>query len=50
MHGDTDLYGSVHRVENFDQWPDRVDLAGVSRRDEPGGDRGRPVDRLAGHP
>jgi acyl-homoserine lactone acylase PvdQ len=29
MHGDDDQYGSVHRVENFDKWPDRVDLAGV---------------------
>ncbi|MCP4845008.1 MAG: hypothetical protein GY901_07890, partial [Actinomycetia bacterium] len=29
MHGDTNQYGSVHRVENFDQWPDEVDLAGV---------------------
>lgn len=29
MHGDGTSYGSVHRVEMFDQWPDRVDLAGV---------------------
>ena len=29
MHGDNNPYGSVHRVENFDQWPDEVDLAGV---------------------
>ncbi len=29
MHGDDNQYGSVHRVENFDQWPDEVDLAGV---------------------
>ncbi len=29
MHGDGNQYGSVHRVENFDQWPDQVDLAGV---------------------
>jgi hypothetical protein len=29
MHGDANQYGSVHRVENFDQWPDEVDLAGV---------------------
>jgi acyl-homoserine lactone acylase PvdQ len=29
MHGDDNQYGSVHRVENFDQWPDQVDLAGV---------------------
>lgn len=29
MHGDDNLYGSVHRVENFDRWPDQVDLAGV---------------------
>ncbi|MFP5486789.1 MAG: penicillin acylase family protein [Acidimicrobiia bacterium] len=28
-HGDDNQYGSVHRVEAFDQWPDRVDLAGV---------------------
>lgn len=29
MHGDGTSYGSVHRVEMFDQWPDPVDLAGV---------------------
>ena len=29
MHGDDNLYGSVQRVEGFDQWPDRIDLAGV---------------------
>lgn len=29
VHGDDNLYGSVHRVEAFDQWPDQVDLAGV---------------------
>jgi len=29
MHGDNNQYGSVQRVENFDQWPDQVDLAGV---------------------
>lgn len=29
MHGDNVHYGSVHRVENFDQWPEPVDLAGV---------------------
>ena len=29
MHGDTTSYGSVHRVQMFDQWPERVDLAGV---------------------
>jgi len=29
MHGDDNQYGSVQRVENFDQWPDQVDLAGV---------------------
>jgi len=29
MHGDGTPYGSVHRVELFDQFPDRVDLAGV---------------------
>lgn len=29
MHGDATSYGSVHRVEMFDQWPDPVDLAGV---------------------
>lgn len=29
MHGDGTAYGSVHRVETFDQWPDQVDLAGV---------------------
>ena len=29
VHGDDNLYGSVHRVEAFDQWPEPVDLAGV---------------------
>jgi hypothetical protein len=29
MHGDNEPYGSVHRVELFDQFPDRVELAGV---------------------
>ena len=29
MHGDDNQYGSVQRVENLDQWPDQVDLAGV---------------------
>ncbi len=29
MHGDSTTFGSVHRVENFDQWPEPVDLAGV---------------------
>lgn len=29
MHGDSNLYGSVHRVENFDQWPDEATLADV---------------------
>ena len=29
MHGDGNPYGSVHRVELFDQFPDQVDLAGV---------------------
>jgi Penicillin amidase len=29
MHGDDNLYGSIQRVEAFDQWPERVDLAGV---------------------
>ena len=29
MHGDGTSYGSVHRVELFDQWPNPVDLAGV---------------------
>lgn len=29
VHGDDNLYGSVHRVEGFDQWPEQVDLAGV---------------------
>jgi hypothetical protein len=29
VHGDDNLFGSVHRVEAFDQWPDPVDLAGV---------------------
>jgi len=29
MHGDDEPYGSVHRVELFDQFPTQVDLAGV---------------------
>ncbi len=29
MHGDDEPYGSVHRVELFDQFPDKVALAGV---------------------
>jgi len=29
MHGDGEFYGSIHRVELFDQFPDKVDLAGV---------------------
>jgi hypothetical protein len=29
MHGDGEPYGSVHRVELFDQFPDQVELAGV---------------------
>ncbi len=29
MHGDNTTFGSVQRVENFDQWPEPVDLAGV---------------------
>lgn len=29
MHGDGTMYGSVHRVELFDQFPAQVDLAGV---------------------
>jgi acyl-homoserine lactone acylase PvdQ len=29
MHSDSTLYGSVHRVENFDRWPDRLELADV---------------------
>lgn len=29
MHSDTELFGSVHRVENLDQWPDRATLADV---------------------
>jgi len=29
MHGDNEPYGSVHRVELFDQFPDKVDLPGV---------------------
>jgi hypothetical protein len=29
MHGDTSPYGSVHRLELFDKFPERVDLAGV---------------------
>ena len=48
MHGDNNQYGSVHRVESFDQWPEQVDLAGVVGRDEPIGDRGRALDGVAG--
>jgi acyl-homoserine lactone acylase PvdQ len=29
MHGDGEQFGSVHRVENFDQWPDTIELADV---------------------
>jgi acyl-homoserine lactone acylase PvdQ len=29
MHSDTNFYGSAHRVENFDQWPDEATLADV---------------------
>ncbi len=29
MHGDDTPFGSVHRVELFDQWPESADLAGV---------------------
>ena len=29
MHGDGTPYGSVHRVQLFDQIPDKIDLAGV---------------------
>jgi acyl-homoserine lactone acylase PvdQ len=29
MHGDGNSYGSVHRVEMFDEWPEQVDLAGT---------------------
>jgi hypothetical protein len=29
MHGDGSPYGSVHRVDLFDQFPEQVDLAGV---------------------
>lgn len=29
MHGDTNLYGSHHRVENFDQWPETAELSDV---------------------
>ncbi len=29
MHGDNNLYGSHHRVELFDQWPEEAELADV---------------------
>jgi len=29
MHGDGNQYGSVHRVEAFDQWPDEAELTDV---------------------
>jgi len=29
MHGDGNQYGSIHRVEGFDQWPDTPELADV---------------------
>lgn len=35
MHGDDEPYGSAHRVEVFDQWPERVlltDVVGVMNR------------------
>ena len=48
MHGDDDPYGSVHRVELFDQFPAQG-LAGRRReRHEPRRDRGRPRPGLAG--
>jgi len=35
MHGDGNQYGSVHRVELFDQWPDEIaltDVVGIMNR------------------
>jgi len=29
MHADNELYGSVHRVEGFDRWPEPAELADV---------------------
>ncbi len=29
MHGDNNQYGSIHRVEGFDQWPDDTELSDV---------------------
>jgi acyl-homoserine lactone acylase PvdQ len=29
MHGDGNQYGSIHRVEGFDQWPDQAELTDV---------------------
>ncbi|HUF98617.1 MAG TPA: penicillin acylase family protein [Ilumatobacter sp.] len=29
MHGDDEQYGSVHRVENLDQWPEQSELTDV---------------------
>jgi acyl-homoserine lactone acylase PvdQ len=29
MHGDGNQYGSVHRVELFDQWPEKIELTDV---------------------
>ena len=47
MHGDDAPFGSVHRVELFDQFPRRVTLADDVERHEPGRDRGRPLARVA---
>ena len=41
MHGDDDPYGSVHRVELFDQFPHAGDAGRRRERDEPRRHRGR---------
>ena len=48
MHGDDEPYGSVQRVEMFDQWPKRAPDHRQRRDHEPSRDRGRALARLAG--
>ena len=48
MHGDDEPYGSVQRVELFDQFPKRPRHRRRGQRDEPRRHRGRPLAGLAG--
>ena len=47
MHGDDEPYGSVQRVELFDQWPAKARDHRQRRDHEPRGDRGRALAGLA---